>query len=199
MRFLIRIRVMSTAFPRTSPHSRPLSDDPGSGGPEPSRSGAARKPKTKERPNERKGSRTPKGASLSSALARRGARPAGRARLPAFHCGSCQGDCSSPRRSSSHASCNSAGACEPMDRQPGRVSHASPRALPAPACPSPVSTSRAGHNAGRLMPEPPECGSDKPPPAGTAPRSAGRSHPAGVLSVSEVKVCVTGPETVVNI
>ena len=111
---------------------------------------------SQKRTKERKGSRTPKGASLSSALARCGARPAGRARLPAFHCGSRQGDCSSPRLSLSQASCDSAGACEPMDRQPGRVSHASPRALPAPACPSPVSTSRAGHSAGRLMPKPPE-------------------------------------------
>ena len=50
--------------------------------------GTARKPKTKER----KGSRTPKGASRSSALARRGARPSGRARLPAFHGGSHQRD-----------------------------------------------------------------------------------------------------------
>jgi hypothetical protein len=39
-----------------------------------------------------------------------------------------------------------------------------------------------------MMPGPPERGSDKPPPAGTAPRSAGRSHPAGVLSVSKVAV-----------
>jgi hypothetical protein len=38
-----------------------------------------------------------------SALAR-GARPAGRARLPAFHCGSRQGDYSSPRLSTGHAS-----------------------------------------------------------------------------------------------
>ncbi len=172
------------ASPKTSPHSRPLSDDFGSGGPEPSRSGAARKPRTKER----KGSRTPKGASLSSALARRGARPAGRARLPAFHCGSCQGDCSSPRRNPGQSFLGLAGACEPMDRQPGQVSHASPRALPAPSCHRPASTSRTGHSAGRLMPGPPERGSDKPPPAGTAPRSAGRSHPAGVLSVSEVRL-----------
>ncbi len=177
MRFLIRIRVMSTPVPKTSPLTRPLSDDSGSGRPEPSRSGAARQESQERKERKQNAERR----NLAAALARRGARPAGRARLPAFHCGSCQGDCPSPRRSSSHASCDSAGACEPMDRQPGRVSHASPRALPAPACPSPASTSRAGHNAGRLMPEPPERGSDKPPPAGTAPRSAGRSHPAGVL------------------
>ena len=42
------------------------------------------------------------------------------------------------------------------------------RALPAFACPSPASTSRPGHNAGRLMPKPPGSGSDEPPPAGTA-------------------------------
>ena len=38
------------------------------------------------------------------------------------------------------------------------------------AAPVPVqrSTSRAGHSAGRMMPKPPECDSDEPPPAGTA-------------------------------
>jgi hypothetical protein len=125
---------------------------------------------------------------LAAALARRGARPAGRARLSAFHCGSRQGDCSSPRRNPGQASCDSAGACEPMDRQPGRVSQAPPRALPAPACPSPASTSRTGHSAGRHDTRAARVRSDKPPPAGTAPRSAGRSHPAGVLSVSKVAV-----------
>ena len=52
-------------------------------------------------------------------------------------------------------------------RLPGTWSE---RALPAFACPSPASTSRPGHNAGRLMPKPPGSGSDEPPPAGTAPR-----------------------------
>ena len=40
----------------------------------------------------------------------------------------------------------------------GRRPRASPRALPAPTCHRPVSTSRAGHSAGRMMPEPPESG-----------------------------------------
>ena len=46
----------------------------------------------------------------------------------------------------------------------GRRPRASPRVLPAPEkhCPSPVSTSHAGHCAGRMMPEPPECRGDEP-------------------------------------
>ena len=55
------------------------------------------------------------------------------------------------------------------------------RALPAFACPSPASTSRPGHNAGRLMPKPPGSGSDEPPPAGTASRSDQPGSPADVL------------------
>jgi len=56
----------------------------------------------------------------------------GRARLPAFHHGSRQGDLRHPRRSSGHASWDVVW-----------------RALPAIACPSPVSNSRAGPSAGR--------------------------------------------------
>jgi hypothetical protein len=55
------------------------------------------------------------------------------------------------------------------------------RALPAFACPSPASTSRPGHHAGRLMPKPPGSGSDEPPPAGTASRSDQPGSPADVL------------------
>ena len=47
-------------------------------------------------------------------------------------------------------------------------------------CPSPVSTSRAGPSAGRLMPEPPGSGADEAPPAGTALAPAARHHPDGV-------------------
>ena len=63
-------------------------------------------------------------------------------------------------------------------RLPGTWSE---RALPAVACPSPASTSRPGHNAGRLMPKPPGSGSDEPPPAGTASRSDQPGSPADVL------------------
>ena len=63
-------------------------------------------------------------------------------------------------------------------RLPGTWSE---RALPAIACPSPASTSRPGHNAGRLMPKPPGSGSDEPPPAGTASRSDQPGSPADVL------------------
>ncbi len=63
-------------------------------------------------------------------------------------------------------------------RLPGTWSE---RALPAIACPSPASTSRPGHNAGRLMPKPPGSGSDEPPPAGTASRPDQPGSPADVL------------------
>jgi hypothetical protein len=63
-------------------------------------------------------------------------------------------------------------------RLPGTWSE---RVLPAIACPSPASTSRPGHNAGRLMPKPPGSGSDEPPPAGTASRSDQPGSPADVL------------------
>ena len=63
-------------------------------------------------------------------------------------------------------------------RLPGTWSE---RALPAFACPSPASTSRPGHNAGRLMPKPPGSGSDEPPPAGTASRPDQPGSPADVL------------------
>jgi hypothetical protein len=149
--------------------------------------GAARKPRTNEGTEEKKGSRTPKGAGLSSALVRCGARPAGRARLPAFHCGSCQGDCSSPRRNPGQSFLGLGGSLRVLrtaNRGESRK-HLHGR-YPRP----PVPVQRAPRApvivpAG-MMPGPPERGSDKPPPAGTAPRSAGRSHPAGVLSVSEV-------------
>jgi hypothetical protein len=48
-------------------------------------------------------------------------------------------------------------------------------------------TSRAGPSAGRLMPRPPGCGSDEPPPAGTASRSAMRGHRTTSLYVSEIE------------
>ena len=48
-------------------------------------------------------------------------------------------------------------------------------------------TSRAGHSAGRLMPRPPGSGSDEPPRAGTASRSAMRGHRITSLYVSEIE------------
>jgi hypothetical protein len=42
-------------------------------------------------------------------------------------------------------------------------------------------TSRAGHSAGRLMPETPGSGGDEPPRAGTASRSNQPGSPADVL------------------
>jgi hypothetical protein len=46
----------------------------------------------------------------------------------------------------------------------------------AETCPSPASTSRAGRNAGRMIPKPPGSKGDEPKPAGTATRSAGKGH-----------------------
>jgi hypothetical protein len=48
-------------------------------------------------------------------------------------------------------------------------------------------TSRAGPSAGRLMPRPPGSGSDEPPRAGTASRSAMRGHRITSLYVSEIE------------
>src|SRR5580704_4734704 len=67
-------------------------------------------------------------------------------------------------------------------RLPGTWSE---RALPAIACPSPASTSRPGHNAGRLMPKPPGSG-PYPSARGHRTRSAFRNTFAkGVLRMSE--------------
>jgi hypothetical protein len=109
---------------------------------------------------------------IKSCTCRRSARPPGRARLSASCRGSRQGDSWSPRLSVRPCFQGQSGALDPMDRQPGRRSCASPRVLPAPenqtkACPHPVSTSHAGHNAGRLMPD---AARERvvSPPAGTA-------------------------------
>jgi hypothetical protein len=78
------------------------------------------------------------------------ARLAKRARLPAFHRGSCQGSFRSQGSASGQATWDAAGALDPRTLAPtgGRRPSAAIRALPGPACPSPVSTSRAGHSAG---------------------------------------------------
>ena len=56
---------------------------------------------------------------------------------------------------------------------PGFVTHQLTRRVPRqPVWHFQRCTSRAGHSAGRLMPRPPGSGSDEPPPAGTASRSA---------------------------
>jgi hypothetical protein len=132
---------------------------------------------------------------LNRRVFRRGARLAIRARLSAFHCGSRQGDFRRPRLSVRPCFPGQSGARDLMDRQPGRRPHAFPVHDPekvetgfpkdhaptntgvtrAETCPSAVSTSRAGRNAGRMMPEPPGSKGDEPLPAGTAPRSASRS------------------------
>ena len=65
-------------------------------------------------------------------------RPSGAARLPAFH----QAD-SLPRA-------NAAAQLQTRFLGPDQA-----RALPAPACPSPASSSQTGHRAGRALPEPP--------------------------------------------
>ncbi len=75
---------------------RPSSDQSDCG--EPDDHGRARR--TNEQTNgKRKGSRTPKGATSPPHLQGAARASAGRARLPAFHCGSRQGDSWSPRLS----------------------------------------------------------------------------------------------------
>jgi hypothetical protein len=104
-----------------------------------------------------------------------------RARLPAFHCGSRRGDCSSPRLSVrpcflGRGRSVRSGTAAPTEE---RRSCAVTRALPAPDKQRPVPvqrcTSRAGHSAGRMMPKPPGSQGDEPRPAGTA-----LAPPAGV-------------------
>jgi hypothetical protein len=151
------------AIPKTSPHSRSSADDPGGGDPVSSRSGAAirspdcakRNPGTTFRISPLPGSLRPTRATKSFRLAsgnkrmrnagtaqftnlrvlRRGAHPAGRARLPAFHRGSCPRDSRIPRaqlRTMFRGTSAKLGGVFP----------------PAPA-PVAASTSRAGHAAGR--------------------------------------------------
>ena len=69
------------------------------------------------------------------ALRARGA-PCGGARLSASHRGSCQRDSWSPRLCTRPCFGRQSGALDPMDRQPGRGSCASPRVLPAPEKPT---------------------------------------------------------------
>ena len=82
---------------------------------------------------------------------RRGARLAKRARLSAFHRGSRQRDYSSQRPGVRPCFLGLSRSARSGTAAPtgGRRPHAAPRALPAPSCPSPASTSRAGHSAGR--------------------------------------------------
>ena len=70
---------------------------------------------------------------------------------------------------------------------PGFVTHQLTRRVPRqPVWHFQRCTSRAGHSAGRLMPRPPGSGSDEPPRAGTASRSAMRGHRITSLYVSEI-------------
>ena len=70
---------------------------------------------------------------------------------------------------------------------PGFVTHQLTRRVPRqPVWHFQRCTSRAGHSAGRLMPRPPGSGSDEPPPAGTASRSAMRSDRITSLYASEI-------------
>ena len=82
---------------------------------------------------------------------RRGARLAKRARLSAFHRGSRQRDYSSQRLGVRPCFLGLSRSARSGTAAPtgGRRPHAAPRVLPAPSCPSPASTSRAGHSAGR--------------------------------------------------
>ena len=96
-----------------------------------------------------------------------GARFAKRARLWAFHHGSCPREYFIPR----------------AQPGPGFVTHR-PNAAGLPRQPMrhiQRCTSRAGHSAGRLMPGLPGNGGDEPPPAGAVPAFRQTGSPAGVL------------------
>ncbi len=119
----------------------------------------------------KKGSGTPTSAQSILRISRCGSHPAGCARLSAFHRGSCQRDCSSPRLSlrpcflGPGRSARSDTAAPTGGAETSRCSTGVTRAAPVPVQ---RSTSRAGHSAGRMMPEPPGSQGDEPRPAGTA-------------------------------
>jgi hypothetical protein len=123
--------------------------------------------------------------SVTTAPSGCGAAPAGAARLPAFHHGSRLRDCSSRR----------------LSVRPGFVGGGavwgelpSPRRSHFQRC-----TSRAGHSAGRLMPEPPGSEGDEPTARRHRTRSAEPASPAGVLHGSEIRVgFVSETGTIVN-
>jgi hypothetical protein len=108
-----------------------------------------------------------------------GARRALRARLSASHHGSDLRDYSSQRLTSGQASCEG---CHWAGLPAGIVPHFQ-------RC-----TSRAGRNAGGLMPETPGCRGDEPPPAGTDSRSAMRSDRITSLYGSEIDCLFSNPE-----
>jgi hypothetical protein len=74
-----------------------------------------------------------------------GARPTGRARLSAFHRGACGSEPTPPLSSSTRFLGRGRGAQSRWFERPC----AAQRALPAPSCPSPASSSQTGHSAGR--------------------------------------------------
>ena len=115
--------------------------------------------------------------SVSTALAC-GARFAKRARQSAFHHGSDLRDYSSQRLTSGQASCHT-GQTRRDPRQPVRHFQ---------RC-----TSRAGRNAGGLMPETPGSGGDEPPRAGTASRSNNRSDRLMSCTANGIKRHLAGP------
>ena len=126
-------------------------------------------PCARPRPPQR-GSGTPRDASSQPAPCGHGARPCGGARLSASHRGSCQGDSWSPRLCTRPCFGGQSGAFDPVrPPQPGggdlALLHGCyPRRTNLPRT---VSTSRAGHDAGRLMPDAARERVTNPP-AGTA-------------------------------
>ena len=99
----------------------------------------------------------------------RGARPAGRARLSAFHRGACGSEPTPPLNSSTRFL-----GCGPHQALPeARLSQSSELLADRSWC-------RPG-----VFPEPPENGGDEPPSAGTALAPGRRRHPAAVLYSKE--------------
>ena len=141
----------------------------------------------------KKESGTPKGV-FRNLRALRAARALRRARLSAFHHGTCGSDRTPPLSSSHATSWDSFGAPAPMVRKTERIAthDAKPTAgLPCvtrrryPRLAVPVqrdcTRSPVMMPSGRVLPKPPESQGDEPRPAGTALAPPDRSHPAGVL------------------
>jgi hypothetical protein len=155
-------------LPKTTPRSRPSSDDPGwkvrittiGDGARPAANLSDSLPAIK-------GSRTPTDAGLPACLAA-SAHPAGRARLSAFHGGSALG---------THASQGAA------SDQVSRRWRLDGGGLPPAPTPVTASTSHAGHSAGgHDVRYRPSATGTNPLRAGTASRSRQPESPSGVLA-----------------
>ena len=143
--------------------------------------GSVRGPRSVSCSNKRKRNAGRRMCSMRPHLSGAAARPAGRARLPAFHHGACGSDRTPPLNSSYALP-------ETGLVRSGRYP------LPAASVQRVLPRRPVIVPAGRLHPEPPGSGGDEPPPAGTAP-----APPDGVTGWRPLRSgmirCVTEMET----